>query len=168
MLAVRLAGTNDLRCRVNHLSLHGVSDRTVCFTAEDLGDRVPVGTYSLERGEVSYGRGQERDWRMSFSKGPQATVEADKTVEVALGQPTLTIRAVNESERYNAEAKESAVFKKGTTIYFEPRIVGSSQEVLNRFRRASGDGGKTTDAPPKVRITSASGKELLAKTMEYG
>ncbi len=167
-LAVRLAGTNALRATVNNLSLRGVSDQTVYFSVADLQGQLPVGSYSLLRGDLTYGRENEKQWQLSFSEGPQATLEAGKTVEVVLGQPTLKVRAVKEQDRYSSDAKESAVFKNGTQIYLEPSILGKGHEVLTRFRRVTGDGGRTTDAPPRIRIADAAGKELLAKTMEYG
>jgi hypothetical protein len=122
----------------------------------------------LQRGTLGYGQQGSDEWQVTFSEGPIVTLAADKQTDVTLGEPTLAIRAVNENQRYNSLAKEPTAFKKDARIFLEPKIVGKGKEVLTRFSRPGKSGGQRESAPPKLTITSADGKEVLAKTMEYG
>ncbi|HEY5910428.1 MAG TPA: hypothetical protein VJA21_07465 [Verrucomicrobiae bacterium] len=169
-LAVRFAGSNSLQASLTSLYLSGVNDKTVFFRIGGSRDKVslPVGTYALDRGDASYGSSQTRDWEVSFTKGPWATIKDGEVFEVALGQPALKVRAIEEKDRYNSQAVECATFKRGTRIYLEPRIAGKNLEVFSRFRQPEGAGGRTVDRPPKITITDSSGKQLLSTTMEYG
>jgi hypothetical protein len=167
-LAVKLQGKGPVPCTLGHAYLHGTDDPAVFFNVSDPADKLPVGSYALERGDLHYGGANGKEWQVSFTDGPKATLQADQRIEVAMGEPTLTVRAINEQDRYNREAKESAVFKQGDRVFLEPKLLGRNREVLTRFRRSSGSGGAPTDVPPSLKITTAEGKEVLAKTMEYG
>lgn len=167
-LAVSLAGAQPLKAASDNVYLQGEDDKTVYITLTHLKDELPVGSYSLLRGGISYGETNSSDWQVSFSHGPKATLEAGKRTEVAIGEPVLSVRAVSAQERYTSDAKASSVFKKGTEIYLEPRIVGKGDVVLSRFTHRAGSSDQRADAPPKIVITSAAGKEVLSKTMEYG
>jgi hypothetical protein len=109
-----------------------------------------------------------RDWEVSFSQGPCATIKGGEVFEVVLGQPELKVRAVDERNRYDRGAAESTTFKKGNRIYLEPKITGKGNEVFSRFRQGQGGRGDKSDRPPKITITGSDGKQLLASTMEYG
>lgn len=168
ILALKLASTNAVSSRFNGLYLQGVSDKTVNFNVNGPVATIPVGSYNLVRGDVTYGVGTQQDWHVSFSGGPETKVEADKKVEVVLGQPTLEIRAIKEEDRYRSNARETAVFAKGTRIYLEPKITCQGKEVLTRFSRSGGSSPQRSYMPPTVQIAKADGKELLSQKMEYG
>jgi len=89
----------------------------------------------VDSGTASYGISDTQDWEVSFSEGPHATIQALQTVEVALGQPTIKVRAVEDRNRYNRQAAGKNAFKKGTRIFLEPKIVGAGGEVFGRFRQ---------------------------------
>ena len=129
---------------------------------------LPEGDYVVDSGAIAYGASNRLDWDVSFSQGPLAAVRAGQVAELALGQPTLRVRAIDERERYASNPAELATFKQGTRIYFEPRILGRGKEVFGRFRQSTAARGDKTDRPPRITITGPDGKELLSKVMEYG
>ncbi len=169
-LALKFAGTNSVTGTISMLYLNGQNDKTVRFrvTAAKANIQLPVGTYSLASGVAAYGGPKGRDWEVSFSQGPWAAIKSGETAEVVLGQPVLKVRAVNERDRYNSEAVECASFKAGTSIFFEPKILGKNLEVYSRFRQMGQPQTGGVDRPPTVTITGPDGKKLLSKTMEYG
>jgi hypothetical protein len=167
-LAIKLASTNALQTTANNLILVGANDSEIYFNLPDLKHKLPVGAYRLQRGTLGYGEKGSDEWQMTFSDGPTVTLAADKQTDVILGEPTLAVRAMDQDQRYGPRAKEATTFKKSARIYLEPRIVGKNKEVLTGFSRAGKSGGQRESAPPKVTITAADGKQVLAKTMEYG
>ena len=169
-LAVKLVGSNALQATFSSLYLQGAEDKTIFLRLSTSKEELtlPAGAYVLDSGAVSYGGSNRQDWEVSFTGGPRATVKAGQVAEQALGQPTLRVRAVNERQRYNSRATESATFKKGTRIYLEPRIVGQGGEVFGRFQQGTAARGRKTDRPPRITIADPDGKELLSKTMQYG
>jgi hypothetical protein len=150
------------------LSLIGANDSEIYFSLPDLENKLPVGAYVLARGTLGYGQKGSDEWQVNFSDGPGVTLLADKQTDLTLGEPTLAIRAMNENQRYSSAAKEATTFKKDARIFLEPKIVGKGKEVLTRFSRLGKSGGQRESAPPKITITAADGKQVLAKTMEYG
>lgn len=169
-LAVKLAGSNSLPTTLSSIYLHGVEDKTVHFRVSPAKDRVvlPVGTYALDSGTLAYGASDVRDWELWFSQGPSVKVKAGEVFEQGLGQPALKVHAIKESDRWNRPAAGANTFKRGTSIYLEPKIVGKGGEVLTRFRQAVGGKERKTDRPPRITITGPDGGEVLSKTMEYG
>jgi hypothetical protein len=169
-MAVRLAGSNSLPTKLASVYLHGVENKTVHFRVNPGKDRVvlPVGTYALANGTLAYGAADAKDWELSFSQGPSATVKADAVCDQTLGHPALKVRAVRESDRWNRETAGTETFKRGTTIYLEPKIVGQGGETLTRFREIAAGKPEKADRPPRITITGPDGKEVLSKTMEYG
>ncbi|HNQ87470.1 MAG TPA: hypothetical protein PKM73_02410 [Verrucomicrobiota bacterium] len=167
-LAVKLACAQPVPTRVRNLSLQGADNKTVFFSVNDPIGKLPVARYNLSRGYLTYGKEDETNWTVSFSQGPVTTLLENQTVEVVLNQPKLEVRAVREQDRYNSDAKTATAFSKGTRIYLEPKIACAQKEILSRFGRLEGEHGRTVDTPPRIRITNAEGKELLAQSMEYG
>ena len=170
VLAVKLASSNALQTAVGSLYLSGANDKTVFFRLSAPKEKVslPVGTYAVNSGAMTYGTSNARDWEVSFSQGPRASIQSNETAEVALGHPTLKVRAIEEKDRYGSAAVERATFKAGTRIYLEPRVAGKSGELLTRFRHPTAGRGEKADRPPKVTITGPDGKQVLSTTMEYG
>jgi len=169
-LALKLAAINSIQASFGSLYLNGMNDKTVFLHIGNSKGKttLPEGTYSLVRGDLSYGASDSHDWEVSFSEGPWAAIKPGEVCEVTLGQPALKVRALNERDRYNSQAVECATFKPGTQIYFEPRIVGKNLEVFSRFRNRTSGKAEPTDRPPRITITSKEGKQLLSKNMEYG
>jgi hypothetical protein len=169
-LAVKFVGSNALQATFSWLDLRGAEDQTIFLRLSNSKEKLtlPEGAYILNNGMVSYGTSNRQDWEVSFTEGPRATVKAGEVFEQALGQPTLKVRAIKETDRYTSNPAESTTFKKGTLIYLEPRIVGLGNEVFGRFRQGSPARGDKTDRSPQVTITRADGKVLLSKNMEYG
>lgn len=167
-LAVKLAGTNALQARLQNIYLNGVNDKTVHLRIDASKQKtpLPIGTYTLSSGVASYGESRDDEWQLSFTQGPWATIKTQEAAEVVLEQPTLKVRAVNESDRYNPEAVECASFKPGASIYLEPRITGKNLEVLSRFQQRQN--GRYIARSPTITITSTDGKQLVSKAMEYG
>jgi hypothetical protein len=169
-LAVKLVGSNAVLATFSSLHLRGAEDKTLFLRMGASKQRLtlPQGAYVLDSGVVSYGTSDRQDWEVSFTEGPRATVKAGEVFAQALGQPTLRVRAIKESDRYTSEPAESATFKRGTPLYLEPRILGQGREVFGRFRQGTPTGGDKTDRPPRITITGPDGKQLLSKVMEYG
>jgi hypothetical protein len=169
-LALKLVATNSVQASFGSLFLNGMNDKTVFLQVSSSKGKttLPEGTYSLVRGALSYGASAAHDWEVSFSEGPWAAIKPGEVCEVALGQPTLKVRAVDERDRYNSQPIECATFKQGTRIYFEPRIIGKNLEVYSRFRNRVAGKAERVDRTPRITITSKEGKQLLSKNMEYG
>lgn len=169
-LAVKLAGSNVLAASLSSVYLHGVEAKTVHFRLSPGKDRMvlPVGTYAMEDGMLTYGVTDSRDWELSFQQGPSVTVNPGQVFEQGLGEPVLKVRAIKENDRWNRQPVESDTFRKGTRIYLEPRVVGKGGEVLTRFRQTVAGSQQKNERPPRISITDSEGKELLSKTMEYG
>lgn len=170
-LAVRMIGSNSVDATLTSLYLHGVDDERVFFRVGSSGREIPlpIGTYAINNGSASYGASANaHGWEVSFSEGPRATVKRGQPTEIVLGQPNLKVRAIREKDRYASHPVESASFKQGTKIYFEPRILGKGGEILSRFRRPIAAGGQQADRPPKITISRSDGTVLLTKNMEYG
>ena len=169
-LAVKLVGSNALQATFASLDLRGAVDKTLFLRVGASKEEVtlPEGDYVVDSGAIAYGASNRQDWDVSFSQGPVATVKAGQVTELALGQPTLRVRAIDERERYTSNPAELATFKQGTRIYLEPRILGRGKEVFGRFRQSTAARGDKTDRPPRITITGPNGKELLSKVMEYG
>jgi hypothetical protein len=171
-LAVKLVGSNACPATLTSLYLQGVNDRTVSFRMMNSKARIklPVGTYRLSNGMAVYGGSNSSTpkWELWFQQGPEAVIKAGGVTEIALGQPTLSVRAVEEKNRYDRSAQGLTSFKQGTRIYLEPKIVGKGQEVFGRFREGGDDRAEKVARPPTVTITGPGGKQLLSSTMEYG
>jgi hypothetical protein len=171
-LAVKLVGSNAFPATLTSLYLQGVNDRTVSFRMMNSKDRVklPAGTYRLSNGMAVYGESNSHGpkWELWFQQGPEATIKAGGVTEIALGQPTLAVRAIEEKNRYDHSARGLTSFKRGTRIYLEPKIIGKSQEIFGRFREGGGDVAEKVARPPTATITGPDGKQLLSSTMEYG
>jgi hypothetical protein len=169
-LSVKLTGSNSFPSTFASLYLNGVNDKNVFLRVSGVNDKLalPTGTYTLSSGTISYGSTNANEWDVSFTKGPSAMVEAGQSILLALGEPTLAVRAIDLKDRYNSQAVESATFKRGTTVYLEPKILGKGQEVFGRFRETTGARNGPTDRPPRITITGPDGKNLLSKVMDYG
>ena len=170
-LAMKSASSNSLRLTLTSLYLRGTADKTVYLHMSGSKDKVtlPEGTYAMQSGTASYGISNANEWQVSFTQGPQVMIKAGETIELPLGQPILTVRAIAERDRYNSKPAEKAVFKPGERIYLEPKIVGSGGELFSRFsQKTNSQHQQLTDRPPQITITGPNGKPVLSQVMEYG
>jgi hypothetical protein len=169
-LAVKMAGPDSvsLPTTLKNLYLHGLDDKAVFLQAANSKGTVvlPEGTYELENGMANY-RSSNNDWEVLFFDTSVVRIKPSELCEVMLGEPSLTVRAVEARDRDRRQVTGLARFKQGTRIYIEPRIVGKGQQVFRRFRQANMR-GQRVDRPPKITITRPDGKELLSQVMEYG
>jgi hypothetical protein len=157
-----------LKTKVSNLYVQGSDNRTICFSLEDTTSNIPVGNYLLQRGHLYYGSQDHPGWAVSFSDGPKVALQADRTVEVTLGEPVLTVRAIREQDRYVTDAKPVTAVQRGTRIYLEPKITGKGGELLTRFERRTEGGSKTTSLQPSIQITGPNGQVVLSQKLEYG
>ena len=167
-VAVHLAGDTGLKSRLASARLRGARDDTVHFGVTGGQATLPEGQYKLDQGTIEYGRQNPGEWEVGFTEGPEITIQPRTVASVGLGKPVLAIRAINEKNRYDRDAKEESVYRKGATVYFSPKISGKNNEVYNRFAAKGSAAGNAAAKPPRIRIVNAAGKEMVAKTMEYG
>ena len=161
-LAAKLAGDTNLNAELSSANIIGSKDSTIQFNISKGQSILPTGVYKLERGYIHYGREEDDKWQVSFTEGNEFTINADKTCNVELGKPELTISAVDENRRYN-NPKEQRVYSKGTNIYITRIIKGKAGETYGRFSN------KRENIEPEIRIVDADGKEIVAATkIKYG
>ena len=122
----------------------------------------------LNRGYIEYETANDGKWRLDFTQGPEFAVEADKTVTVEIGKPTLSISAVDESKRYQSDVKEQTVYTKGKTILLSRNVTGKTGELYGRFSQIDNKTNRQTDLKPSVKIAGPDGKEIASADMEYG
>ena len=98
-------------------------------------------------------------------------VRSDETVEIAFGRPALTVTAIEESKRWNPDAKPATEFMAGDALYISRKLGGVSKETYGRFNRVLESEGMETrydEIEPKLRILDADNNEVIKKTLEYG
>ncbi len=167
-VAIRLKGKEPVKTRLAWATITGGKDDSIQFSTGNAQSIIPVGQYQLASGNVCYGVQSDDQWQISFGEGPNFTVVKDQTATVEIGELTLTIKAVDEGERYRSDVKEKTTYGRGTKIYLTPVIKGKVGEVYTRFSQKQADGNQWTDVKPHVAILNASGKEVASADMEYG
>jgi len=105
---------------------------------------------------------------LNFKKGPEFTIKADKTSNIELSKPVLSISAVDENKRYQRDVKEQTVYSRGTNVFISRIIKGKAGELYGRFSQREGDSGKYKDIEPEIRIVDAEGEEVAAAKIKYG
>jgi len=167
-IALELKGSEGMKAVLTSLYLCGREGDTFFNLAGKgaIEQALPVGSYLVENGAISYGSANPEEWLTDFSSGPEITVSADASCLLKLGQPKLTPSVVKRQDRYRPDAKPGAVFKKGDDIYCSPEVKGMASEKYRSFSRMSGD--KVPD--PTIRIVDANGKEVASASisMPYG
>lgn len=167
-LALALAGSEDLKARLSSAGITGSKDKTVSFDISGGQTTLPVGTYKLDRGYIYYGADSDDQWRVNFREGPEFTIEANEPCHIKLGEPKLSVSAVDYTKRYNSDAEEKSVFPKGTRVYITPKVKGKAGEVYRRFSRRTNGAGRYGDSEPWVKIVDPDGKETASAKLEYG
>ena len=128
---------------------------------------LPVGRYRLDRGGLRFGVDEEDEWEVDMSEGPLFTVEAGKETAISLGNPKLSLSAIDNKRRYYADVESQTTFAVGTAIYLNREITGSAGESYGRFYTVN-DEGRRQDVKAHLAIKDPGGKEILSQDLEYG
>jgi hypothetical protein len=166
-MALDLTGKETLKSRLMEARLDGAKDSTIHLYTVNAEPMLPVGRYKLSSGEVSYGIENNDQWRASFNEGPQFDVKAAETSRMDLGKPVLSLKAIDEKDRYTDNAKEQSTYAKGTSIYLTLQIKGKAGEIYTEFARKDA-GSNNAPVKPSVTICDSDGKQVAAADMEYG
>jgi len=167
-MAVTMIGNTNLHTKLSYTDIVGSKDTTIRFKVLSGGAELPTGVYKLYSSYVSYGTEKDDEWRLNFKKGPEFIIEADKTSNIQLGKPVLSISAVDEKKRYQSDVKEQTVYSKGTNVYISRIIKGKTGELYGRFSQREDNSGGYEDIQPEIRIVDSDGKEVAAAKIEYG
>ncbi len=169
-LAIQLKSNTSVKSKLSYVGMTGVNDETVRFRFQIPSEqiKIPVGTYKLRDGHIQYGVEKTDEWRVDFSEGPEVVINADKTRDVELGKPELSISAIDEKKRYHSDKEEQTVYSKGTNVYLSRVIKGNAGELYGRFTENQTDSSRYTDIQPELKILDAEGKQVAAAKLEYG
>jgi hypothetical protein len=165
-LVLELKGSEGMKAVLNSLYLRGrEGDTFLDLAGKGASEQaLPVGSYLVENGGISYGSANPEEWRTDFQIALEITVTAESSSILKLGQPKLTPAVVKEQDRYRPDAKPDKAFKKGDDIYCSPEVKGMAGEKYRSFSRISAD--KVPD--PTIRIVDANGREVASASMPYG
>jgi hypothetical protein len=167
-LAVELAGNTDLKAKISSASIVGSKDTTIRFNVPSDQAKLPTGAFKLNSSYINYGREKDDEWRLNFKEGPEFTIDADKTSKVEVGKPVLSIRAIDEKDRYKSDVKEQTVYAKGTNVLISRIVKGKAGELYGRFSQRQDNSRGYTDIQPDIRIVDSEGKEVVAAKIKYG
>jgi hypothetical protein len=183
---LNLTGQESLKGRLTSAMIGGTADETIYFSIGEGRTTLPVGAYKLTSGYLSYGTQNDDEWRVNFDDGPAFAVAAAETSTFKLGEPSLSITAVAENDRYRSDVKPKTTFAKGTAIYISPQIKGKAGEAYMRFTRKgakpssgvlsriarlmgrSSPANEYTDVKPHLTITGSDGTKIASADLEYG
>jgi hypothetical protein len=166
-LTVALSSNGDLKSELESATVSGNKDNTINFSIPNNQSMLPVGDYKLNRGYIRYGVKDDNEWRLSFTDGPEFTINANQTGELKPGKPVLTVSAVDENKRYQSDVKEQTIYTEGVSIYITRKITGKSGELYGRFSQKQGN-SEYTDIEPDIKIVDSEGKEVAAAKIKYG
>ena len=166
--AINVAGVEGMKARPAGMQLQGAKDTTIQFFIPQTQPTLPVGSYKLSRGSLSYGLARDDEWNVNFEDGPPFDIKAAETMRVDLGKPVLSVSAIDEKDRYANNAKERSTYAKGTSIYLTPQIKGKAGEVYTRFSQKAAGSNPPTDVKPHLAILDSNGKTVASADMEYG
>ena len=167
-LATQLTGNTDLEAKLNNVTITGSKDTIVQFNLASEQAKLPIGSYQLHRGYVNYSTENGDKWRLDFKEGPEFTINADKTSNVELGKPVLSISAVEEDKRYQNDVKEQTVYSEGTNVFISRIIKGKVGELYGRFSQQDENSRSYKAIEPEIRIVDSEGKEVVAAKIKYG
>jgi hypothetical protein len=125
-LAVVLSSDKDLKSELSGVNISGGKDSTINFYVPGNQSILPAGTYKLNRGYIGYGVKDDNEWRLSFTDGPEFTINANQTCQLKPGKPELSVSAVDENKRYQNDVKEQTTYAEGASIYISRVIKGRS------------------------------------------
>ena len=163
-----MAGQEGLKSRLTGVRLQGAKDASIQLYLNAAQPTLPAGQYQVSYGYLSYGVGSNDEWNVNFENGPQFDINAAETTRVSLGRPVLSIKAIDEKDRYAGTPKERSTYAKGTSIYLTPQIKGKAGEIYMRFAQKTAGSNNPTDVKPHVAIRDPDGKTVAWADMEYG
>lgn len=167
-LTTQLTGNTNLEAKLSSASIAGSKDTTVRFNLASEQAKLPTGSYKLSSGYVNYSKENGDKWRLDFKEGPEFTIDADKTCNVELGKPVLSVSAVDENKRYQNDVKEQTVYSKETNVYISRIIKGKSGELYGRFYQQTENSRSHNAIEPDIKIVDSEGKEVAAAKIKYG
>ncbi|MHC4584369.1 MAG: hypothetical protein ACYS3N_07540, partial [Planctomycetota bacterium] len=167
-LAIGFSGKSKLNSKPNNMNIIGSKDTTIQFNVPSGQAELPTGAYKLNRSYVDYGKEKDDEWQLDFTEGPEFTIKADKTSNVELGEPVLSISAVDENKRYQRDVKEQTIYSKGTNIFISRIIKGKAGELYGKFSERDENNDRLKPIEPDIRIVDADGKEVAAAKIKYG
>ena len=157
-----------LDAELTSANIAGSKDSTIQFNLASQQAKLATGYYRLNRGYVNYSANNGDKWRLDFKEGPEFTIDADKTCNVELGKPVLSISAVEENKRYQSDVKEQTVYPEGTNIYISRIIKGKGGELYGRFSQQDENSRRQNAIEPDLKIVDSEGKEVAAAKIKYG
>ncbi len=166
--ALHVAGKEETKAHLAGVQLRGAKDATIQMYVGGTEPTLPVGSYQITYGNLTYGQQKDDEWQVSFNEGPTFEIKDGQTTRLEFGQPVLTIKAVAENDRYRSDAKERTTYAKGTSIYLSPQIKGRAGEIYGRFTQRDVASNNFSDVKPHIAITDADGKLIVSADMEYG
>ena len=89
-------------------------------------------------------------------------------MQIKLGKPVLSVRAIDEKKRYSRDVKEQTVYAKGTDVHISRIVKGKAGELYGRFSQRKDNSRGYTDIQPDIRIVDSEGKEVVAAKIKYG
>jgi hypothetical protein len=167
-VAIDVTGQEGLKTRLTGVRLQGAKDASLQLYLSAAQPTLPVGQYKMSYGYVGYGFQSKDEWNVNFENGPQFDIKAAESTRVSLGQPVLSVKAIEEKDRYVDGAKERSTYAKGTEIYLSPQIKGKAGEVYMRFDQKNAGNNSPTGIKPHVTIRDPDGKTVASTDMEYG
>jgi len=167
-LTTQLTGNTNLQAKLSSANIAGTKDTNIQFNLGSEQAKLPTGSYKLNRGYFNYSADKGDSWRLDFQDGPEFTIDADKTCNVELGKPVLTISAVEENKRYQSDVKEQTVYSEGTNVYISRIIKGKAGELYGRFSEQTENSRGYNGIEPDIKIVDSEGKEVVATKIKYG
>lgn len=167
-LAVTMTGNTNLHTKLSYTDIVGSKDTTIRFNVLSVVGELPTGAYKLYSSYVSYGTEKDDEWRLNFKKGPEFIIEADKTSNIELGKPVLSISAIDEKKRYQSDVKEQTVYSRGANVFISRIVKGMTGELYGIFSQREDKSGRYEDIQPEIRIVDSDGKEVVATKIKYG
>ena len=168
-IAVEFSGKTKLASRVSYMNIVGTEDKTIQFNVPSAQTKLPTGVYQLKRSRINYGKEKDNEWQLDYiTEGPEFTILADKTSNIELGNPVLTVSAVDERKRYSSNVKERTTFSKDMNIYISRIIKGKTGELYGKFSQKDNNNNRLEALEPEIRIEDANGKEVVADKIKYG
>ncbi|MCP4611833.1 MAG: hypothetical protein GY845_24285 [Planctomycetes bacterium] len=168
-IAVEFSGKTKLASRVSYMNIVGTEDKTIQFNVSSAQTKLPTGAYQLKRSRINYGKEKDNEWQLDYiTEGPEFTIKADKTSNIELEKPVLSVSAVDENKRYRSDVKEQTVYSKGTNIFISRIIKGKTGELYGKFSERDENNDRLTAIEPDIWIVDEDGKEVAAAKIKYG
>ncbi len=167
-VAIRLKGKEPVKTRLAWATITGGEDSSIQFSTGNALSTVPIGRYKFASGNVCYSVESDDQWQVGFDQGPGFAVVKDQTATVEIGDLALTIKAVDERQRWNSDVKEQTVYAGQIPIYLSLTIQGKGGETYTRFSQKGDADNQWVAVRPHVAILDSDGKEVASADMEYG